>query len=203
MSVSFIDVYTRIINEIQEDIPEFTMINSVKEDKVPVDLMSSTSGVFLFAYDPYVSEILASYKTINDVWQQLEIDFPRTSVRLNNNYVTLDEFLHEMKQFKRIGVKINGEQYDLEFVTSMLCNQSSYALPFIITHSLFATDRVGVCNTSANREIRINTYYRTAELEAEFAVVEYDTGCVRENINIIVCLDLSGKSRYGVVKWKK
>ncbi len=178
--------------------------------------------VVLFDSTTYLQNILKSYKYNKDnIWDQFDKDLPRTDIYIDNSRIyDRDKFISCLGKLKSIEYKFDGHTLDLLTVCALLCNQSSYALPYILMTKVHAGNmqNVMISNIPEDRNIKIELNDAIKfKFDATFGIKHIASsemkGIIKINLelNICVCKDRAGDyilkntqsliNRYGVITW--
>ena len=144
----------------------------------------------------FLDEIIKSYKSIDNIYNQFDLDCNRTNIEINNNKIT------NIKQFEEnIGctqhIKFSNDSLNnlYEYLV-MITLQSSYAFPYIFLHKLYCENKgyIMASNLSTNRNIHINTFteYLQILIECDLEIKNYKENITLKKINVTLYL----KSKY-------
>jgi hypothetical protein len=197
------DPYSRVIIEddidINNDISNsYCMVDYIEEDKLNTynntNIHSFNNLNVVFNVNIYIEEILKSYNYNNDkIWDQFVLDLPRTNV-----YVNKDQII-SVEQFKQLLNVYLHNEYQLTNL-ALICNQSSYAFPYIYLYNLHKNiidnpdnPCILTClNSSRNIVFNMNNpTNKKVTLEADFAIKVLENQSVFKKINILLTLYLN------------
>lgn len=230
----FIDIYNILYESIQKDIrqelcknmnlsnyniniyPDFTVINYVEEDNLDdyINIMDNKqdNNTISFKMSIYLNEILKSYNFDKaKIWNQLELDLPRTSVYINDILISdVDKFKELTCDFLMSDIKINNQMYDLVTILAMLSNQSSYGFPYIFLYKLYCQNQKNVFLTSEStgRYVKFNFDQNTnnisISIEADFGVknIEEDIKLHSINMALLININVNTFSQNGLLSWR-
>jgi hypothetical protein len=174
--------------------------------------------VVLFDAATYLDNILKSYKhSSENIWEQFDKDLPRTDIYINQTKIEKrDQFLKLLDKFNKIDYNNHG----LITLCALLCNQSSYALPYILMTKVHAGDMTDtlISNIADDRNIHIEIGDVVKfKFNANFGIKNIKTGDIKEVVKINLELSLNLQKdrdgnyilknkefvlhRYGVISW--
>lgn len=143
----------------------FLIVDHIEEDKMEQFIKCKKynhkeNSVLSFNVPIYLQENLKSYNYDSyNVWDQFEKDCPRTSIYVNDQLIHNEDMLrHALVKIQPYIIYTNGKMYNMVTIIAMICNQSSYAFPYIFLNQVqhnVNSDIVAV-DCSDNRSIRIN-----------------------------------------------
>lgn len=118
----------------------------------------------LFQVKPYLDELWDSYQgDALKIHRQFEVDFPRTDVFLNGSKVK--DFVTCCRFISKINRIINHN------VLFMLCNQSSFELPFRLMFQLYGNEAQNTFVVSSKRRCSVSIcYHNNASLTSMWSV---------------------------------
>jgi hypothetical protein len=175
---------------------EYTIINYIKEDNIDSYLDSihydidNKNNVVAFDQEEYMREILKSYQyNVNKILDQFEVDFPRNRVYYNNRRYKNENYLkYEFAKFDGLIFEMDGHSFDFLIILELLCNQSSYAFPYLLMHKLYSdeSDSLMVAGLHSGRKIKINTDngILSISMKAEFGLKKLPSGRIMSKLRI-------------------
>jgi hypothetical protein len=188
-----------------EEIPVYT---DKELDKVSKNCDES---IVMFDMKTYLENIWASYKKNKDkIMHQFKLDFPRHSIYVNSSLVSdIDIFYKQLQSFnlKRcMDLMIE----DLQLLTIMLCNQSSFELPFHLLNKIYTEESKQIFLTykrGHDNIVRINSYldYISFEFETRLRVIDVADGKELYCVPIKLFFDIPDtvdKIQTGICNWK-
>ncbi len=146
---------------------EFVMVDYVEEDKIDEFLKYKNynhreDSLISFNVPIFMNNNLQSYKNDSfNIWNQFDLDCPRSPIYVNNKKINSDTELRiELKNFQKYFVKSECNMFNLVTIIAMLCNQSSYAFPYIFFNKVEnnTNSNVVATNCTDNRSINIETH---------------------------------------------
>jgi len=151
----------------------------------------------------YLEEIFKSYRHIDKIYYQFDLDCNRTNIKVNNKKInSIEEFEKHIGWLQNIEIVSNQIKNIYEYCV-MLTLQSSYYFPLYVIHKLYCdnTENLAVTNSSTNRNIIINTFteYLQIIIECEFKIINYHTSNIIKKINTTIYI----KFKYTVEELKK
>jgi hypothetical protein len=120
----------------------------------------------------FIEKNLESYsKQANNILYQFNLDFPRSLVYFNEYQIkSITEFTSIFS-----ALPFNYNEIPITEILMMLCNQSSYATPYMFLSKLFCKTMI-LCSDSENRAVKIyyDEYYSnlTFRLEGQFKLID-------------------------------
>lgn len=168
--------------------------------------------IILFDAEVYFKKILQSYKYKREnIWYQFSLDFPRSTIFVNNINVKIkDQFLELLKGLNEIymTIKINNQKvyiFDLLTLVIMLCNQSSYAFPYMYLNKIYSQyeDKFIICSLDEGRNIKItNKDVILFEINAIFGIKNINTNKILSKIKtkLIITTNIRTKSKGNLLK---
>ena len=194
----FTDIYCLLYDDLLRSQLEnqYQITKKINEDdleNLDTDQFGNSNNTVLFDTGKYFKDILKSYNfDRNKIWEQFLLDFPRTSVIVQNknieNYQQIFEpVLEKISKIYRIG----GRWFLLKDVLSLLCNQSSYAFPYVFLIKLYADDNHMLSSQESNRFISYTLENDSIQikLSASFAVKNVRDGNTKFTIESEIVLD--------------
>jgi len=150
------------INEFYEDVPK--TINKKKFKGISVlDNISELNSIYdkngdmkhnlkninlddkyvIFDTNEYISKILLSYNySLSKIYDQMKHDFSRMEICLNGRKIKSMSFLiNRLKRYNGYEYIGDGFTFKLHDILIMLCNQSSYAFPFVVMNTIYSDDK--------------------------------------------------------------
>ena len=236
IDVDFIDIFYRIgydlntnllnnkmvleLDKLQENISEtdYCMVEYVEEDKMVLkkyDIDNNVNNNFIntviFNINIYIDEILKSYKyNPKNIWDQFNVDMPRVNIYINNEKITSkDYFCKLLNDYKNRYICKNCIKFDQLAILAMICNQSSYAFPYIYLYGLLNDELNNLCCLNTNRNIRFNlkSTYKYITLEADFAIKQIDNSdfILKNTIKMKLTININNNENlfdnYGLFEW--
>jgi hypothetical protein len=204
---------------------DYLELSCIDENNLSTSLCSKYKTVkdyvVLFDATNYLENILKSYKyNTEEIWSQFDKDLPRTDVYINKTRInTRSEFTEHLNKIKHIEHKFNNYKFNLLTLCALLCNQSSYALPYILMSKVHAsTHDMMISNIPDDRNIKITLDDSLKfKFEASFGVKCIPSGelvnIIKINLELGLCVsrDRAGDyilrnsesaiNRYGVITW--
>lgn len=152
---------------------DYVIVDYVEEDKLDekVDKLGFNlmrDGVLAFNTEIYLEQILSSYHSPKEICEQFCLDCPRCEILLEGETIkSLIELQRGLTKFSEYELSLRGRTYDLPLILTMLCNQSSYAFPYVLTHKLLADieKNIFVASLSTNRFVKIRSYERKIDID--------------------------------------
>jgi hypothetical protein len=167
MSESYLKDYV-VINENDDFnfIYKFNENGITTESSFGTDILEIRNDVYMSCFDfiDYLNKIKDSYNNYSSIISQFKKDYHRQCIHLNGVYITEDVnlFINNLK------TTIEKHEYknsifDMSFyeLVTLLCCQSSFALPYTILHNFYKLNNCCDCilvseqNSKSNRHIRI------------------------------------------------
>jgi len=114
------------------DISESGLLN----DNITIN---TDNNMIMFKISLYLQKIMESYQYMHkNIIQQYFVDAPRTELYYNYDQVTdINEYINKLLKFRSYDTTINNNKYPLVDIIIMLCNQSSYAFPFLLMNKIY------------------------------------------------------------------
>lgn len=200
MNITFSDVYSKIDMKDIDD-TDYIIVPNVDEDTNMLTVKDLNFGSYTFSTELYYDSILSSYNYSSDeIWYQFSLDFPRTAVYVKNIRVLTTE------HFKNI---FSNYDYDLVSLLAMLCNQSSFVLPFTYCTFHFSEPDKGliVTNYISDRKINIDCCDKnvSVKMNVDLCVKDISTDTDKYIINntLMINIDVETKISTGIVVWTK
>ncbi len=162
------------------------------------------SGKLFFNTEIYMFEIFKSYSfKCSRILRQFTLDLPRSHIMLNNkNIRSVGSFKNILKQYQKSSIKINRYNISIPHVLTMLCNQSSYALPYMVLQKIYQDEKndIFVLNSYRRRVINlvVNKDNINYNIDAEFVIknVKEDSILNTIRIKIFITFNRCNKSVY-------
>jgi hypothetical protein len=218
----FTDIYTRFRIKINNDIHNmndafrdfeiiedtemevFEIINSIDESKLVMDnikkKLNTESRYILFLKSLYMDRIFDSYgNNEEEIFRQFQIDVPRMKIYYDGLMISDPLKLEEkLDIYSHNFMEINSKNYTLKVILMALCNQSSFAFPYMIVRNLYEDSTKMNYVFSHKTKMHIdNKKDIPIHLQATFKIKNIYTGDTISKIKIITKLDLYNK--YGVM----
>lgn len=158
------------------------------------DNLDNYNNTIIFNIDVFLDQILKSYKyDKNKIWDQFMLDLPRTNISVNSTHiVSLNQFKSLLDQYSKLTTIVSSHNYDCLTMLTMLCNQSSYALPYIYLYQLYNDGNCMLSCLPSNRNVvfHLDEKIKYVSLEADFAVKDISSNIVLRTINVLMKIDL-------------
>ena len=160
-------------------IEDYVIVDCLEEDKIDEYLKNrhfkyKEDSVVLFSIPIYIRENLKSYNyDPSNIWEQFEKDCPRSTIYINDNQILSKQDLTDnLPTMRHTTVKVEYFVFNLVTVVAMLCNQSSYAFPYIFLNKLQSNrdSNVIASNCSDNRIIKIETIMNDDQIRLKFLI---------------------------------
>lgn len=241
-NIQFSDVYNKYYADIRNldsvsfdtliqdytiiDINDHSCLDTIKDlDYVSIDHINEShldgyngqtcdSNIF-FNTTTYLTKILDSYSYNTEcILKQFNLDFPRSNIYFNDVHMNnIDTFKHHLAFLKIYSYNV----FDLFILILMLCNQSSYAFPYMFLHKQFGnidynehnnpSSLIIITSLSSSRSINIHHCHDMIlmSLDADFSIKDIinDTNINTIHINIQLEINLQRNhfSKYGILSW--
>ena len=147
-----------------------------------------SNSFFLFNTEKYIKKILDSFKTAVTIYDQYLLDFYRNNIYLNKKKLTDTKEIGNLKFLTRYTFAISNYRLNgLELIYA-ICNQSSFAFPYIICHKMFSnySQNIMVSNLDSNRYTKI--FYTdnsiSFSLGLDLAVMDFSNSSLVKKLHI-------------------
>jgi hypothetical protein len=147
-------------------IEDYILVGCLEEDKIDDYLKYRhfnyrEDSVILFNIPIYLRENLKSYRfDPSEIWEQFEKDCPRSTIYVNDKQIfSRTDLIENLSMVQPYTVRFKQYVLNLMTIIAMLCNQSSYAFPYIFlskVQNMFDSNVIA-SNCTDNREIKIET----------------------------------------------
>jgi len=211
------------IHASMDDLDNDIIVYTIKNDKTSIEsiknmylrdvINKNVLSMCIFEFKEYIDDIWASYShNVNNVWNQFYTDFNRQDIFINDNKCnSIDEF-HKFVE----PLKVNNYMgFICHTMASMLCNQSSFGLPFQLISSIYSSDdehRAVTSRMSYNQTKRtsiylyINSLSLMLILKTILYIVDTDDANPLNIINVEMNIDIprvgtSYDARIGFLHW--
>lgn len=201
-------------SEITDDslmIAEVDDIFSLDKDKRFLNNLKKNCNIMcIFQFKKYIQDIWESYKKNEDnMLRQFYIDFDRQDIFVDDKQIfDANEFINYisiLKSNKCLGFSC----YNLVL---MLCNQSSFFIPYHLMCKLYSTQNTLVVSRTVDENdrttisLKINEFSLAFSLKTNLYTVDMDTSIAQKCISVELNFDLSRKNKekvpIGFIKWK-
>jgi len=148
----------------------------------------------------YIDDILKSYKyKTKNILNQIDIDFPRINVSLNNKKIqTQYELFTKLNFLNKHSYSSNDKKYNLMLIILMLCCQSSYGYQYEDLFYTFCNNKHNLllCNSNNNRNIKfiVNDNDICIEIETNLIVKDIILNSYVLEINTKLIIDITIKN---------
>lgn len=178
--------------------------------------------VVLFDATTYLQNILKSYSyNKHNIWDQFDKDLPRTDIYINTIKIQdKNIFIDTLGKLKTIEYKFDGYVLDILTLCAVLCNQSSYALPYILMNKVHAENMQNIMISNIPEDRSINIDFGDSvkfKFDATFGIKHIASSEIKDiikinlELNLCVSRDRAGDyilrntesviNRYGVITW--
>ena len=181
---------------------DYVIINYVEEDKLDDHIETLgynivRDSILAFNTQIYLKEILKSYHyKAEEIWYQFDLDCSRCKLYLDDDVITNSSDLKlKLDQFKNNIITIDNTNFNILTIIAMLCNQSSYAFPYVLCHKILSDIKknIFISNLSSNRYVKIKIKESSIDIsiEADFGLRDIEKNKVISKINIILLISMN------------
>lgn len=203
----------------KEDIADFEEFVPEPERELPIYaigdvnkvIKSNSENVIIFEMNGYLDEIWKSYFNKKDnIMKQFEADFPRHSIYINHVKMKDMSTFHTNLQTFRLKRCMDLMIEDIELLTIMLCNQSSFQLPFSLLNQIYTDEKKQIFLTykqGCDNVVRINSNDDSISFvfETVLRIIDIDNSNEISSIPIKLKFDIPDvitNMQLGILDWK-
>lgn len=149
------------------DIP---FINVADYDSIHIKNPINNDGVVFFNTHDFIYKNLHSYKfKLDEAWTQFKLDFSRQKIMVDGKKCKeINDLISFLLKFDVFKYKIIKDvEVEIWLILMMLCNQSSYYLPFMYMKSMY-DDNKNQINVLDSKSERIIAFTTKDKLEITF-----------------------------------
>jgi hypothetical protein len=183
-------------------IDEFHIIDHIEEDNMDNFIQCKKynhkeNSVISFNVPIYLKENLKSYEyDYFNIWDQFEKDCPRSTIYINDilihNEIQLRNELYGMRKHL---VTVNNNMYNIITIIAMLCNQSSYAFPYLFLNKVQAASNSNIiamnCSDNRSIKIKINNNNLKIWIDTDVNLRDISTGILNTKLHITLLIESS------------
>ena len=153
-------------------------------------------SMVVFEITTYIDNILESYKNnVNNILYQLQIDFNRTSIFINQHKIYSVELFRKVAAFYD---KKFGKDYFFNTIFIMVCLQSSFAFPYEVLSEKYKNCMI--CSRSTRSDIFIDD-----DNNVDFVLnawFEFNQKCkLHLVVNLYYDYGRNMFDKYGLISW--
>jgi len=218
------DDYEIITKEnICDDLDDDIIVYNIKNNKTSIETIKrmylkdiinkNILSLCIFEFKEYIDDIWASYnQNVTNVWNQFYLDFNRQDIFINDKKCdTIEEFYEFIEPLKAN----NYMGFICHTMASMLCNQSSFGLPFQLISSIYSSDEahktvISRMTSNGTKQTSIHLYLHPLSLililKTTLYTIDTDNGELLDNINVEMNIDVprvgtTYDARIGFLHW--
>ena len=192
------------------NINDIFSLDDVTKEQILEKSKEENNILCIFEFKQYVLDIWNSYgKNKNSIWKQFYVDFNRQDIFIGNiKCCEISDFVEYIKPLKQ-NIYMGFACHTL---ASMLCNQSSFCVPFQLMFKLYQSESsvvVSRSNTHSDRttiSLNICDHYMTFTLTTCLYIVDIDTTNTESVIKLEINIDIPRfyeprDTAIGIIKW--
>ena len=231
MQGSFGDIYNKLYDRISQDAvninnisddydtitseevaeSEFSLISSMSENNLSTKIEHAISNkMAMFDINQYLDKIAETFNyNPNKILEQFTLDFHRSELYFEGKSIRNQEFFISTIKNK-FDYETNYHNMKMYDMILMLCNQASFAFPFVIINNIYSNYKKGIFVVSNNIKYLISTNNEDLyiELAGTFNIKNINTNKIKGKIDINTKIDLNFKNnkyifpKLGIVYWQ-
>lgn len=181
-----------------DDYIDITFITVNDYEDVHIKNLKNESQMAFFNTHDFIYKNLASYKfDWYEVWKQFQMDYNRQKITIDNKHIKdLNEIINYFLRYEKYHYSImKDSNAELWLVFMMLCNQSSYYLPYVYMRSQYDDPINNLCvlDSKSDRVISftVNTYTKKLSIiyTTTFNIINIKNEVIDSKINIQMVLN--------------